>query len=122
MLAYLRLARDDVHFAATVTRISGGINDDAFASIVRCANNLARRGARFVVVYPAVAASYWKLNRQSIQEVAARMPAQWALTAPGEWVFPDKLFCVTPYHLNLKGRALRTARLAAAVARARGWE
>jgi len=97
--------------AASHERIRGGFNQAAVDGIARCAGILASRGVDFVVIYPSVSATYWSVNRDLAEQVAARIPRQWTLTKPGDWVLDDRLFYDSSYHLNHSGRDVRTERL-----------
>jgi hypothetical protein len=77
----------------------------------RAADRISKRGGQFVVVFPTVAATYWKVNQDRIASVASSMPAQWTYTTPAEWVYDDNLFYDTPYHLARPGRDRRTSQL-----------
>jgi hypothetical protein len=97
--------------AASNGRIRGEFNQAAIDEIVRCAEILSARGVEFVVIYPSVSASYWAVNHDLAERVAARMPRKWTRTTPAEWVFDDWLFYDSSYHLNQSGRELRTSQL-----------
>jgi len=111
VVAHLNQAPRPDRVAATSTRMEGEFNQQALDAIARCARRLAARGAGFLVFYPPVAARYWAVNSDLVRQVAARMPEQWTLTTPEEWVFDDRLFYDTAYHLNRVGRELRTKKL-----------
>jgi hypothetical protein len=114
-VAHLELPHDPDLFAAAFKPIRGALNERAFASIARCAVQLEMKGAKLVIVYPSVAASYWARHRDAAQGVAARMPTRWTLTRPEDWVFEDRLFYDTHYHLGREGRQIRTEQLAKAL-------
>jgi hypothetical protein len=97
--------------AATNNRITGPFNEQAVEAVVHCATTVIARGAEFIFVYPPVAASYWALNGDQARQVAARMPGEWTLSTPEEWVFDDRLFYDTVYHLTRAGRDQRTKKL-----------
>jgi hypothetical protein len=97
--------------AGSNERIRGPFNQAAFDAIARCAEILSARGVEFVIIYPSVSASYWSVNHDLAQQVAARMPKQWTRTKPEDWVFDDRLFFDSSYHLNHSGRDVRTHQL-----------
>jgi len=97
--------------AASHERIRGGFNQTAVDEIVRTAERLSARGVEFVVIYPSVSRSYWSVNEDLARQVAARMPSEWTRTRPEEWIFDDRLFYDSSYHLNHSGREARTEQL-----------
>jgi hypothetical protein len=111
MVAHLDFAPVPSRLSA-VERIPGEFNGAAIRAIARCAEIMARRGVTFIVVYPPVTARYWTVNLDLIEQVAARMPPHLALTTPADSVLGEEFFYDTFYHLNRRGRALHTARLA----------
>jgi hypothetical protein len=119
MVAHLNRPSQPQQVSDGITRISGTLNEDAVGAIARVGELLTERGAEFVLVYPAVAASYWAVNRVRIQQLAARLPDNWTFTRPEDWVFDDRFFYDTFYHMNRSGRASRTERLAVVLRAAR---
>jgi hypothetical protein len=97
--------------AASSERITGPYNQAAVEAIARCGELLSSRGIEFIVVYPSVSASYWSVNKDLAMQVAERMPARWTRTRPEDWVFDDRLFYDSSYHLNQSGRERRTRQL-----------
>ena len=72
-------------------------NQDAVDVIVRWRpSGMARRGARLVLVFPAVAAGFWAVNRDLAEDVATRLPRRSTLTRPQDSVFDDRLFFDRP--------------------------
>lgn len=111
VVAHLDQAPRPDRVAATSTRAEGAFNEQAIEAIARSAGRLAARGVGFLVFYPPVSARYWAVNSDLVRQVAAHMPEEWTLTTPEEWVFDDRLFYDTAYHLNRAGRELRTKKL-----------
>jgi hypothetical protein len=111
MVAHLSEAPEPERVAATNDRITGAFNQEAIAAITRCASTGTARGGEFVLIYPPVSATYWTVNADLISEVAARLAADWVRTTPADWIFDDRMFYDTAYHLNREGRELRTRKL-----------
>ena len=65
-----------------------------------------------MIVFPGVAAGFWVLNRDLIEHVDAQLSNRLKRTTPQRWIFEDRLFFDTPYHLNRIGREVRTQQLA----------
>ncbi len=97
--------------AGTNEQIHGAFNQHAVDEVAGCATRLMARGVEFLFLYPPVSVSYWAVNGDLARQVAVRMPGRWARTRPEDWVFEDRLFYDTSYHLNRHGRELRTQKL-----------
>jgi hypothetical protein len=111
IVAHLSQAPKPERVAATDDRITGAFNEEAIAEITRCASTVMARGGEFVLIYPPVSATYWTVNADLISRVAARVAADWVRTTPADWIFADRLFYDTAYHLNREGRELWTRKL-----------
>lgn len=108
MIAHLDLPQRPERRVLGTVRIDGDFNPEAVRSIERAAQKLERHGVKLIVTYPAVSASYWKLNQDAAERVESALPRQLVTTTAAEWVFPDAWFFDTPYHLTRQGRAART--------------
>jgi hypothetical protein len=109
--AHLSLPSNPEAVAAGIDPISGELNPRAFAALKKTAELIVGRGGQVLIVFPAVAASYWSVNQSRIDMVAASMPSQWTRTIPHDWVYQDDLFYDTHYHLAREGRTRRTRQL-----------
>jgi hypothetical protein len=72
------------------------------------------RGVRVLISYPSFEEPVFAASEAFIRELDAAFRAHKALTvisSPADYAFPRDCFYDTSYHLNAKGRELRTARL-----------
>jgi hypothetical protein len=87
-------------------------NGRAFALLGDFVRECGRRGIPAAVLYPAVCRSFRDLNARSIAsiqaELARTLGGNLASVDPEASVFEDRHAYDTPYHLNAKGRELRT--------------
>jgi hypothetical protein len=72
-----------------------------------------RKGARTVLLFPSIAESYYRMNREGIREVWEKIKHYGRLgeivkSTPEDYVFPDPCFFDTGYHLTGKCRVART--------------
>jgi hypothetical protein len=117
LTAHLALPQNPEAVLNGVTRISEELNPRAFMVLERAADRISKRGGQFIVIFPAVAATYWKVNEDRIASVASSMPTRWTHTTPAEWVYDDNLFYDTHYHLARQGRDRRTSQLLTTIRR-----
>jgi len=113
LTAHLALPTNPEAVLTGIGRLSGELNARALVVLEHAADRVSSRGGHFVIVFPAVAESYWSVNHDRIESVAASMPSRWTRTSPSEWVYHDPLFYDTPYHLARQGRNRRTLQLLA---------
>ncbi|MEP7310596.1 MAG: hypothetical protein ABJA98_34270 [Acidobacteriota bacterium] len=111
MVAHLGLESDPRRILASTVRAEGEFNEEAVDVTVRCAEALAKRGATFVIVFPAISAGYWAVNQDLAKQVATRFPVGLVLRMPQDSVLDDGWFFDSVYHLNRKGRAVRAGQL-----------
>lgn len=90
----------------------GPIDPQAIAGLAEFVRRSTERGARVVVMYPAIPEPHFAANRPLLEEVDARIrklvPVP-ILGGPGENVMPVGLFYDWVYHLLPAGRDARTA-------------
>jgi hypothetical protein len=80
----------------------------------RLVEMFAKRGIRVLISYPSLEESFFAASEAFIRELDVALRAHKALTvisSPEDYAFPSDCFYDTGYHLNAKGRELRTARL-----------
>lgn len=82
------------------------------------------RGVTTVVVYPCLQRTYYQNNITTIESISALLNESGISMAstPQDFVYDDDLFFDTVYHLNAKGRELRTENIIQALARELAWK
>lgn len=88
--------------------------EDNVRQINRFADYARGRSAEVYYCYPSTAATFYRRNRALISGVERQMRQALKIKIVGamqEYVFPDKLFYDTSYHLTGRGREIRTAKL-----------
>jgi hypothetical protein len=94
--------------------ISSTVNPAPIRHIKAFSEDCAKRGVRLVVSYPAAMRSFYEINKKVISKLSGNLNRSGVplLTPDSElFVFDDRYFFDTVYHLHTAGRALRTERL-----------
>jgi hypothetical protein len=84
------------------------------ARFFRLVEMFAKRGVRVLISYPSFEEPVFAASEAFIRELDAAFRVHKALTvisSPKDYAFPRNYFYNSSYHLNAKGRELRTARL-----------
>jgi hypothetical protein len=111
LTAHLALSPKPEAVLNGINRIADELNPRAFVELERAADRVSARGGQFVIVFPTVAAAYWRVNHDRIESVASSLRLKWTRTTPDAWVYSDDFFFDTPYHLARQGRDRRTSQL-----------
>lgn len=111
MVAHLGEEPKTRQVVSSAQRLHGAFNAAAVRALAESVQTIQSRGADVVVLYPPVAESYWQKNQDVIKELAGHLSRQWMMSRPDDWVYADRLFYDSAYHLNRDGRAQRTERL-----------
>lgn len=93
--------------------LTNDINQNALKYIK--AYNAARStaGVTILMVYPCLEQSYYQRNAEAIAAIAGALKEAGiqTLSAPQDFVYDNGMFFDTIYHMNAKGRELRTGRM-----------
>ncbi len=88
--------------------------EKSFSLLRAFAARAAAMNVKVFFMYPAVTETYYRQHRDTIKGIAEKMRGISGLTlvgAPEDFVFPEKFFYDTVYHLNADGRKVRTQKL-----------
>jgi hypothetical protein len=91
-----------------------GINQKYLSAFFRIADSLAEQGIQVLVSYPSYEETSFQNSVDTIHEIDAALKAKDTITvisSPKNYCFPIEYFYDTTYHLNEKGREIRTTRL-----------
>jgi len=94
--------------------ISPAVNPAPIRAIKAFSNECSRRGIRLLISYPATMRSFYESNRTIIAKLSGNLQNTGVTmldSNPESFVFDDRYFFDTVYHLTAEGRALRTERL-----------
>lgn len=97
-----------------VLRINDPVNTAVFDEVEKTSKRLNSKGASLCVVFPAVPKRWWAMNGDRADSVASRLK-DLAANTPESSVYGDSSFFDTYYHLNRRGREIRTEQLGAIV-------
>lgn len=91
----------------------GGFNEEALAALNQFDQHARAVGAHVLLLYPTVASTFveYGANRAAIAYVHQRIKAATAirvLAEPDDCVLPQEYFFDTVYHLNARGRSVRS--------------
>lgn len=94
--------------------IGAGVDPRPVNKINTFVHSCEQRGIRVLVSYPAAMHSFYLINRVMVDKLSANLRGAHVpllVSNPREFVFDDNLFFDTVYHLNARGRAMRTDKL-----------
>ncbi|GHV78821.1 hypothetical protein AGMMS49944_06120 [Spirochaetia bacterium] len=92
----------------------GNINAKYLSAFFRIADSLAEQGIQVLISYPSYEEVSYKNSEDTILEIDAALRTKENITvisSPDNYCFPTEYFYNTVYHLNAKGREIRTTRL-----------
>jgi hypothetical protein len=90
------------------------INPRYLGQFLRLVDVIAKGGVTVIVSYPSYEASLFEAGESAIRELDTAFRTHGGITVisrPEDYAFPREYFYDTSYHLNAKGRELRTALL-----------
>lgn len=92
------------------------INERAFAAVEQFVTAINKRGARVVFIFPPLAQVQYQLdgNKEAIKKIYNKLRGIINLyipSNPSEYIFPNKLFFDTVYHLNGIGVEIRSRKI-----------
>ncbi len=92
---------------------SGALNDNAFQYVLDFQNEMEKRGARLIVVYPSLCESSFEKNENYIKDIDTKLREYGVnvLGHPEDFSYSDDLFFDSPYHLNGTGVIQRSKKL-----------
>ncbi|GHT79502.1 hypothetical protein FACS1894130_08390 [Spirochaetia bacterium] len=91
-----------------------GINQKYISAFFRLTDTFTTRGIQVIITYPGYEKNSFQNSSTLISELDAAFRAKQNITvisSPEDYCFPADYFYDTAYHLNAKGREIRTARL-----------
>lgn len=104
--------------------LTGGVREDGVFERLRAFTENARaRGAEVIISYTPVERSFYERHKASIDDYHARVSATEGLVAPSppsSFVFDERYFFDTVYHLGAEGRETRTRMVLGDLARQYG--
>lgn len=104
------LGRPNVPFRPA-GRMNANLNQRAVEYLATFIEEQNRRGVTVIFVFPCVMKTYYHANQEIISKIAIelkrRIPQIRSMT-PEEFVYDDRYFFDTEYHLNAEGRKRRT--------------
>ncbi|GHV43648.1 hypothetical protein AGMMS49546_25860 [Spirochaetia bacterium] len=92
----------------------GEINTQYLSSFFKLADYLTGQGIRVIITYPSYATTTFQNSATVIHKLDAAFRAKQnisVISSPDDYCFPVDYFYDTTYHLNAKGRKIRTERL-----------
>lgn len=113
-VAHLNLESRDVSDMPFLRSAHRGVDDEAIEVVNDFARRAGKRGARVVLIFPCLPDVHYERRRKAIEDLYATMGRKLTvpmLSSPRDHVYPVGDFYDWVYHLNRRGRALRTARV-----------
>lgn len=106
------LALPNKKFAETMT-LTTDVNQAALQYLQDFIEAKSDLGVTTFVVYPCLERSYYLSNKKAITIIADAVNKKgiYALSTPEDFVYDDDLFFDSIYHMNAKGRDLRTKKM-----------
>jgi hypothetical protein len=92
----------------------GKVNAEYLSAFFLLVDFLTDRGIQVLISYPSYEEVSYRNSADTIHEIDAALRAKENITVisiPDNYCFPTEYFYDTVYHLNAKGREIRTARL-----------
>ncbi len=89
------------------------LNEESFKWLGRFAEDMKARGVRVIFTAPAYDARYFELHKDEIPAIKERLEGLGfeCISDAADYAFPLELMYDTEYHLNARGRIIRTERL-----------
>ncbi|AEF84214.1 hypothetical protein TREPR_0358 [Treponema primitia ZAS-2] len=94
--------------------VSGKINASYLSAFYRIVDSFKKQGIQVFITYPSYEEISFQYSIDMINELDMALQEERAMTvisSPEDYCFPTNYFYDTAYHLNSKGREIRTARL-----------